>query len=465
MKLAWILLLTPALALGADRPQDFAYDVPIRFDGHEALYELDIPASVYRGVTRHDAGDIRIFNSQGEPVPFAFLPPAQRRAEPSPEVAVRFFPIHGEAKQALDGLQLRVDKNGSTAVVNVGADRPKAGAKQQLRAYVLDTGARTQPYHALELDWRQRTASFAMNVRVDASDDLRTWSNLVNRAPLVRLEHAGERLEQRTIELGTQRARYLRVSFAEAGDGDTDSPLELTAAVVRGAGVVQEQPRNWMESQATTGDQPGEYLFDLGGPYPADRIRVGVTEDNTIAQVELLTRARSSAPWRSVAHTVVYRLTRDGHAVSSPEIAVSGGERYWLLRVDQRGGGLGTSIPVLHAGWIAPKLVFAARGDGPFMLAYGNSRALPDALPIQTVVPGWRSDAPAPLPKAQTLPEHLLGGPTQMQRVPDRKVWVLWSALLIGVGTLGWMAWRLVKQMQGSPPPQPASDGSGSSAG
>jgi hypothetical protein len=378
---------------------------------------------------------------------------------------VRFFPIHGEAKQALDGLQLRVDKNGSTTVLNVGTDRPKAGAKQPLLAYVLDTGARTQPYRALELDWRQRTASFAMNVRVDASNDLRSWSNVVSHAPLVRLEHAGERLEQRTIDLGTQSARYLRVSFAEARDTDTEAPLELTSAAVRGADIVQEQPRNWMESQAITGDQPGEYLFDLDGPYPVDRIRVGVTQDNTIAQVELLTRARSSAPWRSVAHTVVYRLTRDGHAVSSPEIAVSGGERYWLLRVDQRGGGLGTSIPVLHAGWIAPKLVFAARGEGPFMLAYGNSRALPDAYPIQTLVPGWRSDAPAPLPKAQTLPEHLLGGPSQMQRVPNRKVWVLWSALLIGVGTLGWMAWRLVKQMQGAPASGPAQSGGGPAAG
>ena len=44
-------LLAPAVALCAEQPQDFAYGVPIQIDGREALYEVDIPASVYRGVT------------------------------------------------------------------------------------------------------------------------------------------------------------------------------------------------------------------------------------------------------------------------------------------------------------------------------------------------------------------------------------------------------------------------------
>ena len=46
------------------------------------------------------------------------------------------------------------------------------------------------------------------------------------------------------------------------------------------------------------------------------------------------------------------------------------------------------------------------------------------------------------------MPEHLLGGPVTFHRPHNRKVWALWSALLLGVAVLGWMAWRLVQQMQ-----------------
>ena len=46
------VMLWPALALSAEQPRDFAYGVPIQIDGREALYEVDIPAAVYRGVTR-----------------------------------------------------------------------------------------------------------------------------------------------------------------------------------------------------------------------------------------------------------------------------------------------------------------------------------------------------------------------------------------------------------------------------
>src|SRR5205814_1720395 len=105
----------------------------------------------------------------------------------------------------------------------------------------------------------------AINVRLDASDDLITWSTVNARAPLVRVEHDGERLEQRTIEFASRTSKYLRVSVADtraAQDGDSDTQLELSAAGLRGADIALEAPRNWMEVNASAGDRPGEYRFD-----------------------------------------------------------------------------------------------------------------------------------------------------------------------------------------------------------
>ncbi len=40
-----------------------------------------------------------------------------------------------------------------------------------------------------------------------------------------------------------------------------------------------------------------------------------------------------------------------------------------------------------------------------------------------------------------------LGGAEQLRKPPDVKRWVLWAALVLGVVVLGWMAWRLSREM------------------
>jgi threonine/homoserine/homoserine lactone efflux protein len=63
-------------------------------------------------------------------------------------------------------------------------------------------------------------------------------------------------------------------------------------------------------------------------------------------------------------------------------------------------------------------------------------------------------------PRRQSLPERLLGGTAVLQRPRERKVWALWIALLVGVAVLGWMAWRLARQIQAPPESTPATDAS-----
>jgi hypothetical protein len=50
--LVFLLLLSQSSAFGAERPEDFAYGMRIHADAQDALYEIEIPAAVYRGVTR-----------------------------------------------------------------------------------------------------------------------------------------------------------------------------------------------------------------------------------------------------------------------------------------------------------------------------------------------------------------------------------------------------------------------------
>ena len=306
--------------------------------------------------------------------------------------------------------------------------------------------------------------SFAGKLRIEASEDLARWRVLVNAAPLLNLEVGGQKLQQKHIELPLLQAKYLRLSWVASPAERAALPLLES---VRGelAERRSEAPREWVRIGEGKSSQPGEYAFDLGGRFPVDRLRFEVPKPNTIVQVEILTREQADQPWRSLARGVVYRLRQSGGEVTSPDMTISATtHRHWLLRVDQHGGGLGGGMPVMHAGWIPHQLVFAARGEPPFQLAYGNRQAKPAALAIQTIIPGYRDDEFRGIRAAETGPQQTisvreaqalmqteLGGEARREERVDWKRWSLWGALGLGVLALGAMAWRLTRQLNATP--------------
>jgi hypothetical protein len=327
--------------------------------------------------------------------------------------------------------------------------------------YFVDLSNLDRALRAIDFDWQAVPDGFAGKIRIDASEDLGSWTTLVSAAPLVSLEMAGQRLQQKRVELPQHKVKYLRLSWAH---GSGAAP-EITSARGEPVGRIVEAPREWLPFDSMKGGKPGEYLFDLRGHLPVDRVRLQLPEVNTVVQVELLARDKSDAPWRPVARGVAYRLRRDGSEITSPELQTGVvTERYWLLRVDQRGGGIGSGVPKMETGWVPASLVFAARGAPPFQLAYGSREAKPASYAIETLIPGYRDAGGAKIRAAKTgaqqtvnpsgaqaLAQRELGGEAQLREKIDWKRWSLWGALVLGVLVLGFMAWRLMCQMNGGP--------------
>jgi len=455
-----IFLASTGLALAADKPADYAYGLPLEADGKDALYEVVLPAAVYRGVFRADLGDVRVFNGAGEIVPHAWRPRRISETETAKPVALTLFPLKAEEGTSVDAISVRVRRGpgGRSSVdVTTSAGGPRSSGPKRTVGYLVDLTALDQALRAIELDWQPLPDGFAGRLRVDASDDLASWRTLVAAAPLVSLEMAGQKLQQKRVELPQQKAKYLRLSWvSQAG-----AAPELTSASGEPVGKVIEAPREWAQAESAKGEKPGEYVFDLRGRYPVDRVRLRLPEANTVVQVELLARDRAEQPWRPVARAAAYRLRRGETEIASPDIAVgSTTDRYWLLRVDQRGGGVGSGMPKLEAGWVPHGLVFAARGAPPFQVAYGNRDAKPASFAIASLVPGY-SESAAPrfraakagaqqtinVAGAKALEQKELGGEARLKERVDWKRWSLWGALGLGVLVLGFMAWRLMRQM------------------
>jgi hypothetical protein len=151
-----------------------------------------------------------------------------------------------------------------------------------------------------------------------------------------------------------------------------------------------------------------------------------------------------------------------GQKLVNPDIEIPlTAEPRWVLRVDSRGGGLGSGMPVLHAGYVPHRLLFVARGEAPFRAQFGNKEAFPTALAVHTIVPGYSADKEMALAaRIGEVRTREIVKPTGIEaardyagKVDEKKIW-LWVALIAAVLVIVGMAFKLTRQMPapGEPP-------------
>jgi hypothetical protein len=442
--LAGLLVGLALCADAAERPEEFAFGAALESGSAGPLRRVELPPWVYMGVVRPDLGDLRVFNAQGEVVPHALMPRPTPATSSEPGTALPHFPIRTTVGAAPEAIDIKVQRTAGGTITRVEATRGATGAALALTGYLLDASAFKAPIASLELAFREPESGFSGTVRVEGSDDLERWSTLAAGVPVVALQFGGQRLERRLVELTAARSKYLRMTWP-AGQPE----LELTAVQARPASVAIEPARAWRKVAGTpVAGHDGEFEFDLEGRFPVDRLRVELPQDNTVVSAQVLSRPDPHADWRPAGSSVLYRLRQEPDAVTSPALAIGvNHDRHWLLRVDQKGGGVGRGVVRLEAGWVPQTLVFVARGNGPFQLAYGNARAQPSAYPIESLVPGFRTDAELQPDLVTAGEQRTVAGAAALRPQRDLRTWSLWAVLFLGVALLAWMAWRLGKQV------------------
>jgi hypothetical protein len=458
-------------------PNDFAYGVKVPSPGDAAAYRAPLPLAVYQKVLRGDLGDVRVFNERDEIVPYRVERPLSQSAVQAPPVSLPLFILRDDSREALDAIRMTIESGGTrieirappgTRAPRVVADaQPGAssatarsgskGSISSVASYVLDGRALTSPVASFQLTWPDDAPDYAGRLRIEASDDLGSWRTVVTGAPVANLRAGAARIVERRVELAGVNAKFWRLSWADA-----PAPFELTSVIAEPARDRLDVTRSTLSVAGTpVPGKPGEFAFDLGARVPADRITLELPEQNSIVEADVLSRAHPTDPWRYVAHGGFYRLkatrpvaTSDSTAVEANADLTNGSlaidpssDRHWLARIDMRTGGLGRGAPKLRVGWLPHEIVFLARGNGPFTLAYGSSKARPTtelgAIPNGVFV----------VSATFTLPETL-GGDARLQPVepPQPALWsksaTLWTVLAIGVALLAFMAYRLSRELK-----------------
>jgi hypothetical protein len=440
-----VLGLCAVLATSAhaqDKPTDFATQVPLTLSGEGPWYRIELPLAVQLGARQADLGDLRVFNAEGQAQAYALTQGEVQRRENQMPTPVKWFALYNTADASDAVPTVRVERSASGTLVEVQPQGEIEAGEEVLRGWLLDTSAIKAPLEQLILDWNSEREGF-QRFSIEASNDLQHWQSW-GEGQVARLSFADELVEQREVALPGQTARYLRLLW----DTPHSAPTLTSAQLISASPDSLPLPLVWSQPLIGSTPKPGEYSWQLPNDLAVERIKVDISQPNSLAPVTLSGRRDASGPWQTMGGGLLYRLTQNGQDVLQDELQLPGHPvRQLKLDVDERGGGLGATAPQLRFAVRATQLVFLAKGAGPYTLAVGNATVKAANLPLSTLIPDYNPHAPASLGAAQlaATPVVIASPPPPTTTGPDWKRIGLWAVLLLGVVFLGWMALTLLR--------------------
>lgn len=450
-------------AAHADEPA-FRFEAPIAVQRSAPFVELALPVSAYARSRRQgndsDRGvrDLRIVDSRGERVPFAWLAPraGEARASESLRDAV-LYPL--PARPSADGSwRSPIDIVVEGERINVrrlSARGTTTGAASRSGGWLIDLGERKPAAPApdqLRVVW-SGPSEFSAAFDIATSDDLRNW-RAAGVGQVLALQSASGPLTQPNVVLPASSGRFVRLVWTDAA----------TAPMLTGAKAVTTQ-RDTVALDAPTelsfeGAAPAKDTkdpnpaaargvdFDLGGVLPLASIALQWTAGTHVAPVRVWGRNRADEAWRELGSAAFYRLDRQGAISSSPSSPLRANVRYMRLIPDERAAALDPAQLRLRVQAELAHLVFATQGQAPYRVQLGSADANAAALPIASLVPSLAEER-------GRFGAATLGEWTEIaaaarrddakQREAALRPWLLWAVLIGGVALLAFMVWRLMR--------------------
>ena len=181
-------------------------------------------------------------------------------------------------------------------------------------------------------------------------------------------------------------------------------------------------------------------------------LTITLPTDNAIARVEIATRGAAKDAWSPLGISTLYRFTGRGEDQTQGNVPAED-RVVQAVRIVARGAGWGEGAPVVQA-LVEPRvIVFNARGQAPFLLAWGARAADAAAMGARDPIPGHAPDASIlDIPQAWPGTPVKLGGPERLtaqsaaERHAGKRKLALWIVLVAGAAALAWFAVRLLRE-------------------
>ena len=452
---------TSSQAAESPRPEEFRARFPLA-NVVEGLNAVELTEPVYRAAVHRSLNDLRVFNAQGEALPFAVLPPAPQSPPDVRLIDLALTPLPAQQvarDAALQAYALRFERDRDRAVLEIRGEPAAAPANSEVGGYLVDARRLKDTKGRLVLVFAPDAPDFAVRVDVSGSEDLVNWRVLAT-GPLARERRlGGEAIEKNRYELNAP------PSFLRVGWKGSPAPQIGAARFEELTPVVVALPR--AQLTVTLGNDSRSLYADLPPALPTERLYIHLPEVNMSERVSVYRHVADPAPrsrhlgllprrapehWVHAGTVDVFRVMHGGVEVEGDGLA---------LRVPTDGVRIDASrafsgaLPKVEAEWRPARIAFAARAPGPYRLAVGHEGAPPSpSLDLRALLaPDDATGVKLPAARVEA-PSADATGPAAAERIAAQAHWsriLLWSVLGIAILGLAWMAWRLAAQLRAAP--------------
>ncbi len=424
----WLLVaLFSSAAWANPTPVDFNYSQVIIAQNGSAQYQLSLPLDVYQHSQRSDLGDVRVFNQAGELVPYTLrTPPAVK-----PTVQWIALPLFPQTEvQNTAGSQTKIQRNSDGSLIQI----TQQALQKNITSYLLDASKLKKPINTISFSWEN--PEYSGRALIEGSEDLQSWRE-IQRGSVMSLQYQDQQLAQQTLEFSQTNAKYLRLTWPDGAP----QLREVQVGLVQGQAFSSHE---WQTVKINKNESGALYFTSLIAT-PIEQMRITLPQVNTIVRATLSSRPRSDAAWQARWQGVLYRLTKNNIETSNtPSMFNANNHTEWRLQIDTQGGGVGNGQPKIEMGWVPSRLIFVARGDAPFTLAYGNQQIDSAAQSEADLLISPSSV----IPSASVASAVLNPNPRSQSDPAQQKKWLLWGALILAVGVLAVMARSLMRQLK-----------------
>jgi Protein of unknown function (DUF3999) len=468
-----LLLAQSAFAELIPTQQNFAYFATLS-DGKQSLRQFELPYPVLAGLKRQDYGDMRIFNSQNQLVPFSIAPIEAQTYQNQESYNLGFFRVADHSTQH-EGLKIEFSENSTRFSFDTVND------KSQPNYLLIENTHQNDALQAITLDWQQPDTAFSIKVKLESSDDLQNWQSVNDNVTLYDLKYADTSLLQNTVNLpAASHAKYLRLSFQPS----SDFTLQIEKISGEYHHTTSVERENWQSFQLEPGEQPNEWLFHTGSLIPVSKIEFKIPATGLFYQGSLYSKNDSAnqnstrterhhsnfkrdikralhhypeySPtaqddWHYQGTVTQYRLlTAAGEIVSEPITVPLTKDKEWKLVLQQPSTLLAEQIPSVKVAWHPVQVTFLAQGKPPYQLFFSN----PKIAPLTMALPPTLTNEALEIVDVQTI--HIV---KKIVAMNEEKTWIttveqlnwrkilLWLLLCAGVLVMGVMAYQLYVKM------------------
>lgn len=460
-------IATPALAGDGGTPraqplalEDFAVGRKLEAVEPGGLQSVLLDYDVYRRSVEGRLADLRVFDADGRPAPFAIRRqlPEQRdaeRIESLPVFRIDASKTHEDHALSLEDYSIEAELSETGAIVRVHREGQASAVDAPPAGWLLDATDLRRPIVGIELEFEPADRDFVDRIRIDRSSDLARWSAIDAEIAVARLSQAGHRIERTRFDLPSLRAKYLRLTPEDAARLPA-----LRAVRVRLASRAESLPRfRHTLSGRIDPSAPEVVLFDLDAEIPVERLRVVFATPGTFVEGRLESARSAEGPWRTRHDGVFYSYERRGRMLRNSAVAWQGSrDRYVRLVTSERGGGLQGPPPTLEIEWIPEQLVYLDRTGGASTLAVGRIDTVDASFRPEQLLRTHRArDANMQPTRALLGPEEILAGDAVLVRsVPIAwRTYGLWAVLIAIVGIVVGLSLRLLRSVDAEPDAEP----------